>query len=197
MKLRLLAAWSVATFIAIVLAYQAVGLVQSQVTERPPAFHQVVDTAAPETIDTIEDPGPTVTVPTEATDRVDASPATTVTTTTDTTTSSEVPASTTSTSSTTSSTSTSSTSTTSTSTPDVPTVKLISSIGGWVRVSCTADDEAAIDSLTPASGFEFEIDEDGPHRVRVEFKSDDHESKIQATCDDGEVVYNVAEKDDD
>jgi hypothetical protein len=43
-------------------------------------------------------------------------------------------------------------------------------------------------SATPASGFAAEVDDNGPARVRVEFKSDGHETKIEATPGGGGSV---------
>jgi hypothetical protein len=43
-------------------------------------------------------------------------------------------------------------------------------------------------SATPASGFAAEVDDDGPERVRVEFRSDGHETKIEATPGGGGSV---------
>ncbi|MDH5371629.1 MAG: hypothetical protein OEX97_01655 [Acidimicrobiia bacterium] len=191
MKSRLVVAWVLATAVAVLLAYQAVGLVQTQVTERGPVLAAVAPTTTTLTAEDLPDIPSTVTVPDAAEDRVDAPPGSipagpettpptevTVVTTTTSTTAPE-PA------------------TTPTTAPKPP-VKThsIPSEGGTVTVSCTGDTITFLTALAN-SGFQSEVKSEGPERVRVNFKDvdDDREFEIRATCHDGEVEYTVNEDD--
>ena len=44
---------------------------------------------------------------------------------------------------------------------------------------------------TPADGFTTQVDDDGPDRVRVEFRSNDHTTRIEANA--GDTTAQVSE----
>lgn len=192
MRSRLIAAWFVATAIAVALAYSAVGLVQDQVTERGVVL-AVVDVSTTTTTATRQTPNPSNTTlpeedPTEAlpagpdidTDPVDDD-STSTTTLSDSTTST-VP---------TTVASSTSTSSTTTSTPPETIEYSIPSDGGAVIVLCTGQ-IITFERAKPSSGFEVEVKSEGPDEVRVSFEDDDdHEFEIRATCTDGAVDSRV------
>lgn len=191
MKSRLIAAWVLATAVSVALAYQAVGLVQNQVTEQAPALAAVEETSTTLTADDLPSVPSTVTVPNDAEDRVDAPPAgqsddlvpgaSTSTTT--------VPPPTTSTTkpSTAPTTSTASTSSTAPATDFI-----IPSDGGTVTVTCSHD-SISLKSALANPGFQTDVRSDGPDEVQIKFKEidDDLTFEVKATCRDGEVRATV------
>jgi hypothetical protein len=51
-----------------------------------------------------------------------------------------------------------------------------------------------LESVTPAAGFTYEIDDSGPDRVRVRFESGDHKVEIEARWEGG-LVTDIDEDD--
>ena len=198
MKSRLIAAWVTATAVAVVLAYQAVGLVQTQVTERPTVLAAATASSTTLTAADLPPIPPTVTVPDNAESRVDAPPASTgpedgsTESTSTSTTSSTVPEVTSSTSS------TSSTSTpTTVTTPPSSVQYVIASGGGTVKVYC-AGSNISFGTALQAPGYQYEIHSEGPDEVRVKFEEladDEHEFDVRARCEDGQVIPDIQEED--
>lgn len=52
--------------------------------------------------------------------------------------------------------------------------------------------EVELQAATPAPGFEMEIDDDGPQRVRVEFDNDDTDIRVEARWEDGGLDVEVS-----
>jgi hypothetical protein len=200
MKSRLIAAWLLSTVVAVALAYQAVGLVQTQVTEGAPLLAAVEVTSTTISAEDLPPIPPTVTIPDDLEDRVDAPP---VSQPTDVVVDSTVPDSTPSTATTSPADTTSTTSppdgTTTTTTLDptaTPTVFIIPSDGGTVNVVCTGD-SIGFRSALASPGFQTSIKSEGPQEVRVDFEdlNEDHTFEIKASCRDGEVKADVGEDD--
>jgi hypothetical protein len=53
--------------------------------------------------------------------------------------------------------------------------------------------EVDLQTATPASGFGVEIDDAGPEKLRVEFKNDSIEYRVEAEWIDGSLVVEVTE----
>jgi hypothetical protein len=67
-------------------------------------------------------------------------------------------------------------------------------VGGSVTVevgSGTVD----LAGASPKAGFNMDVENSGPEKVEVEFKSDDHESDFSARFEDGVFVPEIEEKD--
>lgn len=54
--------------------------------------------------------------------------------------------------------------------------------------------EVRVASAVPRPGFTYEAEHTGPIEVEVEFKSNDHESKLEAHVDNGELRVETEEK---
>ncbi len=173
--------WVLATLGAVTLASQAVGLVRDQVTDRPARLAAelplTTTTSAPPT--TFVDP-PSASVTTTAAE----DPTTTTTTATTTTTVSV------------------GTSSTTTTTPAPPVTspasedRIIHMIGGSVTARCEGE-KASWVSYVPNSGFDADIENQGPEKLEIEFESEDHTSKLTAECRDGVLDSRVEEHHDD
>lgn len=189
MNARMVFAWLTATAVAVVLAYQAVGLVQTQVTDRPPVLAAAELSTTTLGVEDLPPIQPTVTIPDEAEGRVDAPPATVGTQTT----ASSVPATPTTSSS------SSSTTTTlpspATSVPAITSQYLVQSAGGTVKVFCTGD-VIEFGTAWAASGYEYEVRAEGPGEVRVVFEAleIEHEVDMRARCEAGDVVERITEE---
>jgi hypothetical protein len=61
-------------------------------------------------------------------------------------------------------------------------------LAGVVTVSCR-DSLITNDGAVSYSGFDLEVDDSGPDRVRVEFESDDSRIRVEAECVGGEPVF--------
>jgi hypothetical protein len=172
MKSRLIAAWVTATAVAVMLAYQAVGLVQTQVTESAPVLAAVEATST-----TISADAPPVSQPDDQTDTSTEAATTAPETTTP-------PATTPSTTSPT------------TTAPAGSLDFIIPSDGGTVLVACT-DDTISFSSALANPGFETRIKSEGPKEVSVEFGdlNDDRTFEIKASCRNGGVESEVQEDD--
>jgi hypothetical protein len=51
--------------------------------------------------------------------------------------------------------------------------------------------EVELQAATPLPGFEVEVDDPGPERVRVEFESEDTDVRVEAKWDDGSLEVDV------
>ncbi len=174
--------WLVVTAAAVFVAAAAVGSVRDQVTDAPtamaPTTTATTTTVAPK-IDT--DPTGAGTSTTTAASPF-TSPTTTTTTTTPavTTTRPTVPAST-----------TTSTTTTATTSPAVE-IRTYDLVGGSVTVEIGSS-EVYLAGASPKAGFRMEVEDNGPDKVQVEFKSDDHESHFSGKFEDGRFIPEIEE----
>jgi cytoskeletal protein RodZ len=57
-------------------------------------------------------------------------------------------------------------------------------VGGTVTISYSAT-RVDVVVATPADGFDVEVERDGPTDLRVEFTGDDHESRLDASWEEG------------
>lgn len=57
----------------------------------------------------------------------------------------------------------------------------------------TSEGVVVLDGAAPAVGFTLEVQDDGPTRVRVRFRADDHESRLEAEWSGGELVVDIEE----
>ena len=57
------------------------------------------------------------------------------------------------------------------------------------------DGTVELDAAAPAVGFTMEIEDDGPDKVEVRFRSDEHESRFKADWEGGEFRIDIDEKD--
>jgi len=48
-----------------------------------------------------------------------------------------------------------------------------------------------LDGAAPAMGFTLEIEDNGPDRVKVRFRSDDHDSRLEARWRGGDLVVDI------
>lgn len=172
---RMAAAWVAALVVATVLAWQIVGLADSQVGDTPVAV-------APSLTTTTEGGAGSTTLSSTSTSTTDAAP--TTTTTPGVTTSSSSGA--TSTSSSTASTS----STSSTTAPEQWNLRTVTTTGGVVVIRYRTG-EVELQAATPAPGFSVEVDDAGPPRVRVEFESEIADIRVEARWDDGALDVDV------
>jgi len=196
MKSRLIAAWVMATAVAVMLAYQAVGLVQTQVTESAPVLAAVEATSTTISAEDLPPVPPTVTVPDDAEDRVDAPPVSQPDNQTDDSSgiSTTVPATTTPPA--TPPATTASTTSSPTTPPDSSRDYIIPSDGGAVLVACSGD-TISFSSALANPGFETSVKSEGPKEVRVEFGdlNDDRSFEIKAICRNGGVESEIHEDD--
>jgi hypothetical protein len=193
----------------VTLAYQAVGLVGTQVTEGAPLFAAVEVTSTTISAEDLPPVPPTVPIRDDLEDWVDAPP---VSQPTDAVVDSTAPGSTPSTATTSPADTTSTTSpadTTSTTSPSdgsttttapdstaTPTIFIIPSDGGTVNIVCTGD-SIGFRSALASPGFQTSVKSEGPEKVRVNFEdlNKDRTFEIKATCRDGVVDADVGEDD--
>lgn len=174
---RMAAAWVAALVVATVLAWQIVGLADSQVGDTPVAV-------AP-SLTTTTDGAVSTTLPSTSTSTTDAE--VTTTTTPGATTSSSSRARSTSSSTPTSS---SSSSTSSTTASEQWSLRTVTTSGGVVVLRYRTG-EVELQAATPAPGFSVEVDDTGPPRVRVEFESDVTDVRVEARWDDGSLKIDL------
>jgi cytoskeletal protein RodZ len=186
------AAWAIATFVAMFLVYEAVDLVQSNVTDAPIDVSALEDlgtqpdvdassTTAPSTPSSAPTTTVTATTPIVATDTTTPNPPT------PTTTAGTAPTTTAP------STSTSTTSTT-VATPDSH-AWYFTSIGGHVSGFCTGDAVSLNGAVPSSSAFHVDdIEYSGPKKVEVTFESDDHTSEVSVKCKGGTAIPDIEEE---
>jgi hypothetical protein len=83
-------------------------------------------------------------------------------------------------------------------TPPPPTAasntRTFSLVGGTANLTCTGD-QISLNWATPNSGFEVDTgSSDGGAQIEVRFRSDTHESQLQAWCSAGVVQGSVQEQ---
>lgn len=99
---------------------------------------------------------------------------------------------------TTSGSTTSTSPTTSSTSPGAPTtddqwsVRTVTSTGGTVVVRHRPE-EVELQAATPAPGFDVEIDDAGPDRVRVDFESDDSDVRVEVEWSNGELEVTISD----
>jgi hypothetical protein len=86
--------------------------------------------------------------------------------------------------------------TTTTTTPPATDIRSYDLIGGVVTVEIGSS-TVHLAGASPKSGFRMEVENSGPKKVEVEFKSDDHESKFSGEFKDGTFVPEIEESDRD
>jgi hypothetical protein len=69
-------------------------------------------------------------------------------------------------------------------------------VGGTVAIELSAETVRFL-WATPAASFVYEVEDTGPRRVEVEFKSADHESRLRAEVIGGELVVEIDEEAED
>ncbi len=180
--------WLAVTATAVFVAAAAVGSVRDQVTETPAAMVPTTSTITASTSGS--------SVPTTA---VDASSSTTTTTTpsaNSTTTTAAAPTTTTTTPSkpAPTTTTTSAPATTTTTVPPPTDIRSYDLIGGVVTVEIGSS-AVRLAGASPKSGFRMEVENSGPKKVEVEFKSNEHESKFSGEFKDGTFVPEIEESD--
>lgn len=182
-RFGLVVAWVAATAMAMLLASQAVALVRDQVTDRP---SRVATTLASETT--------TSTTASPATSTPSSSQPSTTTTGADPTTT--APTATSSTSQPVTTTSPATTTTTLPTGADEEQTYYLT--GGWATVQCSGDAVALV-TYAPNPGYRVEIESAGPDKVEIGFEAtgDEHESKLEASCDDGILDPKIEEDDED
>lgn len=159
---KLIAGWLLVLAVTTALTWQIVSFADNQVSARPVAV-------APSTSSTIEEATTSTSSPTTTTPGDDTSSS--------------------SSSSSSTSTSTSSPSSISTST-EAWSVRTIATDGGTVVVRHRPN-EVELQAATPLPGFQMEIDDTGPQRVRVEFESDDLDIRVDVEWSDGSLDVDV------
>ena len=72
--------------------------------------------------------------------------------------------------------------------------RTFSLVGGTASVTCTGS-QITVNWATPNSGFEVEIDSSsGGGTIEVRFRSDTHESRLEAWCSGGHVQSSIREE---
>ena len=180
--------WLAVTTTAVFVAVAAVGSVRDQVTETPTAMvptttidTSLADPALPVTEPGSEPPTPAPTItPTFTTTTVVGS-TTTVPDVSTTTTPHPAPTTTTTTPPTT------------TTGPPATEIRSYELIGGSVTVE-VGPNTVHLAGASPKAGFSVEVENSGPEKVEVEFKSDDHESQFSGEFKDGVFVPKIEEE---
>ena len=178
----LLVAWVIATAAATMLASQAVALVRDQVTDRP---SRVATTLALETTTSAAAAPEATTQPSASSTSTSLSEMTTTTT----------PVGSPPTTRTTVATTPAPTTTTTTKTTNQEQTFYL--IGGWASVGCTGN-QVALATYAPNPGYHVEIESAGPSRLEIKFEESggDHESKLDARCDNGILDPRIDEHND-
>ena len=189
--------WLAVTTTAVLVAAAAVGSVRDQVTDTPsamvPTTTIATSLAGPATPTTEPEREPTTSIPptsTTSTTTTIAAPTTTVPDVSTTTT--RPPAPTTTTTTTTPTTTTTAPPTTTTSPPSTE-IRSYGLVGGSVTVEVGAS-TVRLAGASPKAGFSVEVENAGPEKVEVEFKSDDHESQFSGEFKDGVFVTKIEEE---
>ncbi len=69
-------------------------------------------------------------------------------------------------------------------------------VGGWVRIRHGAG-KVFLDGAGSNAGFTMKVEDNGPDKVEVEFRSESHESKFSAEYKDGKLRVGIEEEGDD
>ena len=191
-RIAVVTAWAAATFATALVAWSAVRLAGDQVNEDPvrplsaaeaealPAFTTVTSGIPPEVPTTATPASGTTTTGTGVT----SSPPTPTTSTPGTTATTTPGPSTTTTAGDTSTTAPSSG------------ISAHQMIGGSVVIE-SGGGQVRLVSASPRPGFSVEVDDDGPEKVDVEFRREDHESRFTAGWEDGRARVRIDEHGED
>ena len=180
--------WLAVTTTAVFVAAAAVGSVRDQVTETPAAMvptttvtTSLANPAVPTTEPAIE-PATTVTAPT-----------TTSTTTTIAASTTTVPDASTTTTRPAAPTVTTTAPPTTTTRPPATEIRSYDLVGGSVTVEVGAN-TVGLAGASPKAGFSMDVENSGPEKVEVEFKSQQHESHFTGRFEDGVFVPKIEEE---
>ncbi len=195
--------WVAATLVSVLVASAAVATVQDQVTERPSPLHPAAldrlassttsvtaTTAAAQPVTSTDDV-PRASSSTTSTSATTAAPASTAAVDT-----SEAPSSSTSVATTTTmpeTTTTTSTTAAPTTTGDPGELETYETGGGWVNI-LVYEEAVVLHSWTVASGYEIDIESEGPPKVELKFKSPSMTWSFKAKIDDGELDVQINEE---
>lgn len=184
-RFGLVAAWFLATALAVGVASQAVGLVADRAVGIPVQVPVAVggqSAIGPLTSTPTDPPPPTTTTttppPTSSPTTLPATGATTTTVATATTTTTTIPPTT--------------TTTTTTSLPPLDS-RTFFPPGGQVSVACTGPETIKYLGAVPQSGWTVELESSGPEKVKVEFHSDENESEIEIRCHQGQLEEEISD----
>lgn len=176
--------WVAVTTLLGVATWTAVGLAGEQVSD------DAISPLSASQIATLPVSTSTTTIPSSTTTTTESpGPASSTTSTT----SSTGLTTTTATSATTGPVTTTSSTTTTVTTTMAPTTSVHSAIGGTVAIEM-AGETVTLLWTTPSAGFLYEVEDAGPERVEVEFKSSEHESHLRAEIVDGELRVEIEEE---
>jgi hypothetical protein len=177
--------WLAVTATAVFVATAAVGSVLDQVTDAPTAMAPPTTTTTVAATTATELPAAdtsttttttTTTAPTVTTTSPPNPPPTTTTTTAPTVTTTNPPPAT----------------TTTTAPPPSSEIRSYDLVGGSVTVEIGSTD-VHLAGASPKAGFSMDVEDNGPDKVEVEFKSDDHESHFSGQFEDGRFVPEIEE----
>lgn len=181
--------WLAVTTTAVLVAAAAVGSVRDHVTESPAAMVPIAATttslANPVTPTMGPDPAPTTSVPapvTSSTTTTVAPPSTTMPNASTTTTRPPPPATTTTT-----------TPPPTTTNPPATEIRSYDLVGGSVTVE-VGGNTVRLAGASPKAGFSMDVENSGPEKVEVEFKSEHHESHFSGQFDNGVFVPKIEEE---
>ena len=180
--------WLAVTTTAVFVAAAAVGSVRDQVTETPAAMvptttatTSLANPAVPTTEPAVE---PATTVP---------APTTTTTTTTIAASTTTVPDASTTTTRPAAPTVTTTAPPTTTTRPPATEIRSYDLVGGSVTVEVGAN-TVGLAGASPKAGFSMDVENSGPEKVEVEFKSQQHESHFTGRFEDGVFVPKIEEE---
>jgi hypothetical protein len=180
--------WLAVTTTAVLVAAAAVGSVRDHVTETPAAIVPITATttslANPATPTTEPAPAPTTSVP---------APATTSTTTTIARSNTTVPSASTTTTRPPAPTTTTTAPPTTTTNPPPTEIRSYDLVGGSVTVE-VGGNTVHLAGASPKAGFSVDVENSGPEKVEVEFKSEHHESNFSGQFEDGVFVPRIEEE---
>jgi cytoskeletal protein RodZ len=71
-------------------------------------------------------------------------------------------------------------------------LRTVNTSGGRVVIRYRPE-QVELQAATPAPGFEVELDDTGPQRVRVEFESEDRDIRVEARWANGSLDVEVSE----
>ncbi len=192
-RLGFLAVWLSATLFTGWVAWAAVGFVDSQVGTTPAAplsssevayLPLTTPTAVPSTVDVPEPSIPETSMP----DITEPSSTTTSTEPASTSTTSTPPTS--SPPPSTSPPTTHPPRSSTTTVPSGPTIEVHNTPGGTVTIAWTPG-KVWLVSVSPAGGFTYDVEHDGPEDVKVEFEKGETEVKFHASWEDGELRIKI------
>lgn len=176
--------WLAVTTTAVLIAAAAVGSVRDHVTETPTAM-------VPTTTN------PSLAGPSTTTTKPGLTPSTTGSPTTTTSTTTTIIVSTTAAPDVSTTTTQPPTTTTdpppTTTAPPSTEIRSFDLVGGSVTVE-VGSNTVRLAGASPKAGFSMEVENSGPEKVEVEFKSEDHESKFSGRFEDGTFVPKIEEE---